>query len=282
MVAPISLEEKDQANQHLDRSISFAMCGKLDQAIDEAQKAIKIDPDFAQAYNKLGDYLIKKGKVNEAIAAYRKSIEANPEHQNSHFDLGCSLAMIGEYDLALDSLNKAYELKPSQSEIHSHVGRIHLMKGETSEAIDCLNQALEADPEDIMACFTLACAYKIKGMEDNANAMFNKVINRYSELIEVKTRFAEGHYYIGRSYFLMGDVTKAIEYLQLAVEYDTEEIDYHYSFGMLYSDADAFCSLAEAQFELGKHDEARTNIKRALELEPNNKRFINLKSSMGI
>jgi tetratricopeptide (TPR) repeat protein len=62
MVAPISFEEKDLANQHLDRSISFAMCGKLDQAMDEAKKAIEIYPEFAQAHNKLGDYLIKKAR----------------------------------------------------------------------------------------------------------------------------------------------------------------------------------------------------------------------------
>jgi superkiller protein 3 len=282
MVAPISFEEKDLANQHLDRSISFAMCGKLDQAIDEARKAVKLDPEFAQAYNKLGDYLIKKGQVNEAVAAYRKSIDLNPEHQNSHFDLGCSLAMLGEYDAALDSLNHAFELKPSHSEIHCHIGRIHLMKGEISEAIDRLNQALAANPDDIMACFTLACAYNHKGMHDDAEKLFKKVISRYMELVKVKTGFAEGHYYMGRSYFLLGDKEKAVENLLKAVEYDTEAIDYHYSFGMLYSDADAFCSLAEAQYDLGQYDEARSNLKRAIELEPNNKRFNDLKSSIGI
>lgn len=282
MVAPISLEEKDLANQHLDRSISFAMCGKLDQAIEEAQKAVKIDPEFAQAYNKLGDYLVKKGRVKEAVVAYRRSIDLNPEHQNSHFDLGCSLAMLGDYSNALCSLNRAFELKPSHSEIHGHIGRIHLMKGEIKEAIDSLNQALAANPDDIMASFTLACAYNIKGMQNDADKMFKKVISRYSELVSVKTRFAEGHYYIGRSYFLMGDNDKAIENLLKAVEFDTEAIDYHYSFGMLYSDADALCSLAEAQHSAGQYEEARKNLQLALKLEPENRRFLDLKSSIGI
>lgn len=282
MVAPISIEDKDQANQHLDRSISFSMCGKLDQAIEEARKAVKLDPEFAQAYNKLGDYLIKKGLVKEAVDVYRKSIELKPDHQNSHFDLGCSLALVGRYDEALDSLNQAFDLKPSHTEIHGHIGRIYLMKGETDEAIDRLNQALAANPDDIMACYTLGMAYHIKGMLNEADKMLKKVIARYTELVSVKTRFAEGHYYIGKAHFLMGNKDKALEHLLKAVEFDTEEIDYHYSFGMLYSDADAFCSLAEAQHALEQFDAARENMKKAIELEPDNKRFRDIKSSLGI
>ncbi len=282
MVAPISFEEKDLANQHLDRSISFAMCGKLDQAIEAAQKAVEIFPEFAQAHNKLGDYLIKQGKVKEAIMAYRRSIEHNPEHQNSHFDLGCSLALLGEYDEALASLDKALELKPSHSEIHAHIGRIFLMQGKIDESIESINNALVARPDDLMSCYTLGCAYHQKGMQNEADKMFKKVINRYSDLIQVKTQFAEGYFYIGKCNFFMEELDKAVENLQKAVDFDTEEVDYHYSFGMLYSDAEAFCALAEAQHAAGLHDAARDNLKKALELEPGNQRFFQLKSSLGI
>lgn len=282
MVAPISIEEKDLANQHLDRSISFAMTGKLDKAIEEAKKAIKIDPEFSQAFNKLGDYLIRKGKVRDAVAAYRDAISIDPGSQNSHFDLGCSLALLGEYNVALEELKIAYRLNPSHSEIHGHVGRIHLAKGAVEDAISSLNIAVQANPEDVMSTFTLACALQIKGEMAEAERLFNLVINRYAELIKVKTRFAEGHYYIGRSYFLMGNTAKAIEHLEKAVEYDTEAVDHHYSFGMLYSDADAFCALAEALFDNGQKEDARQNLKKALALEPQNKRFLKIKNELGI
>jgi tetratricopeptide (TPR) repeat protein len=156
------------------------------------------------------------------------------------------------------------------------------MKGEVARAIDSLNQAFAANQDDIMACFTLGCAYNISGNTEEACRMFNRVISRYSQLTSVKPRFAEGHYYMGRSYYLMGNLQKAREHLLQAVEFDTEEVDFHYSFGMLYSDADAFGSLAEVQHDLGQHEEARNSLKKALALEPANKRFLELKSSIGI
>ncbi|MDD3147727.1 MAG: tetratricopeptide repeat protein [Candidatus Riflebacteria bacterium] len=281
MVALISIEEKDLANQHLDRSISLAMTGKYGQAIEEARKAIEIDPDFSQAYNKVGDYNLKLGKIDEATEAYRKAIAIDPASQNSHFDLGCSLALKGDYDEAMAELKSALALDPSKTEIYGHIGRIFLAMGQVDDAVANLRTALADHPEEVMTVFTLACALQIKGEHEQANRLFLQVINRYTELTRVKSRFAEGHYYIGRSLFLMGQSAKAVEHLEKAVEFDTEAIDHHYSFGMLYSDADAFCSLAEAQYDCGRHEEARQNINKALTLEPTNKRFEKIRNDLG-
>lgn len=136
MVAPISIEEKDLANQHLERSISLAMTGKYDQAIEEARKAVRIDADFFQAYNKLGDYYLKKRpgqRGNRRIpTGYH---QANRKIRNSHFDLGRSLALIGDYENALTELNHAYQLKSSHTEILGHIGRVYLAIGSVEDAI---------------------------------------------------------------------------------------------------------------------------------------------------
>ncbi len=282
MVAPISIEDRDRANQHLDRSISFSMCGKMEQAIDEIKKAISIDPEFAQAHNKLGDYYMKKGMVKEAAAAYTHSLELDPNNQNTNFDLGCSLAHLGRHEEALEYLRKALDLKPTHTEIYGHIGRIMMMRGDLENAVSNLENAVAADADDIMASFTLACAYQMLGNSDKSTRLFNKVIDRYKELVAIKKRFAEGHYYIGRSYFFMGNLAEAVKYLEKAVEYDTEDVDYHYSFGMLYSDADAFCSLAEVQHALGKYSEARENLEKAIKLNPNNPHFSKVKSQLGV
>lgn len=225
---------------------------------------------------------MKKGMVKEAAAAYTRSLELDPVNQNSNFDLGCSLAHLGRHEQALDYLRKALVLKPTHTEIYGHIGRILMMRGNLEEAISNLEKALSANPDDIMASFTLACAYQMHGNSDKSTRLFNRVIDRYKELVSIKSRFAEGNYYIGRSYFFMGNPTEALKYLEKAVEYDTEDVDYHYSFGMLYSDADAFCSLAEAQHALGKFSEARENLEKAIKLNPNNPHFSKVKSQLGL
>jgi tetratricopeptide (TPR) repeat protein len=282
MVAPISVEERDLANQHLDRSISFAMCGKIDQAITEAKKAVEIDPDFSQAYNKLGDYYLKKGQVNEAIDVYRKSIVLNPDNENSHFDLGRSLAMVGKYDEALECLNKALDLNPDHGETYCHTGLVYIELGDPERAITNLETALQHDRENVMANYLLAIAKQKVGKENEAYTVFKNVIDRYTTLTKVKGNFAEGYYYIGKSHFYMGELNKALENLKKAVEFDTEAVDYHYSFGMLYSDADAFFALAEVLYALDDNTEAIANLKNALNLDPQNKKYQELKSKLGL
>jgi len=48
--------------------------GELDAAIDSYKQAIKIKPDYADAYNNMGNVLKEKGDVDAAIESYKKAI----------------------------------------------------------------------------------------------------------------------------------------------------------------------------------------------------------------
>ena len=69
--------------------------------------------------------------------------------------------------------------------------------------------------------------------------------------------------------------------IELAIEFDTDAIQNHYSFDMFYTDAEAFATLAEIQNKLGKRDSAKENILKAVSLEPNNKKLLDLKTKLG-
>ncbi len=276
----ITIEQRDEANQYLDRSISLAFTGKYDMAIEAVKKALELDPEFAQAYNKLGDYYIKKGMVAEAAEVYRKSLEYDEGNQNTHFDYGCTLALQGRHSEAIEWLRKALTMKPDHYEIYGHMATIHFENGDFDAAIDAAKAALSADAENVMALFVLGRAYLSQGHENNAFDNFRKVIDKYASMVRIKERFAEGHYYIGRSHYFMERYNLAVEHLEKAVEYDTEDVDYHYSFGMLYSDADAFCALAEALLAMEANEKALENIEKALELSPDNQRYLKVKNSI--
>lgn len=278
MVSNISIEERDMANQHFDRGLSFGMRGKISEAITEMEKAIGLDPEFAEAFNKLGDYYMKKGQVQRALDMFKRSIDLKPEVENTHYDLGCAYAHLGQYSEGLSELQKALRMDPKHFEIYGRIGHIYLQMAMYNEAIENLKIALNKDKDDLMARFTLGVALVKVDRAEEARQHFTKVIERYSTLVKVKDRFAEGEYYLGRSNFYLQQYDKAVGHLRKAVEFDTEEVDYHFSFGMLYSDADAFCALAEALAAQGNHSEARDALKRALELEPHNERFLQLQT----
>ncbi len=49
--------------------------GKLEEAVASYRKALVIKPDFAEAYNNLGNALSDLGKLEEAVATYRKALD---------------------------------------------------------------------------------------------------------------------------------------------------------------------------------------------------------------
>ena len=179
MAPNLTIEERDEANQHLDRSISFAFTGKYDLAIEAVKKAIQIDPEFAQAYNKLGDYYVRKGMNKEAASAYRTSLELDDNNENSHFDYGCTLASLGDYDLAMHELEKALQMKPDHYEIYSHIARISYERGMHSEAIENAKKFV-CKRKRCYGKVYLACAYLAQGYTNNAYENFSRVVERYS------------------------------------------------------------------------------------------------------
>ncbi len=269
-----------EAEQHMERALSLSFQGKNTEAIEAIDKALECDPKFAEAYNKKGDFLFKLGRIKEALDCYLKSKDNNPNIQNNYYDLGRTYLMLGEYDNSLENFNIANKMKP-QTDIHAFLGKIFFEQGNYDDALKSFEVVLQEDEFQTMSVYYSAIILLQKGEITRANNYFNKIIEKYARLVRSRPNFAEGYYYIGKAYFYMEDYEKAEENLILANKYDTEEISNHYSFDMFYSDAEAFAALAEAQSKLGKTDEAKQNILKALALEPNNKKLLDLKAKLG-
>ena len=57
-------------------------------ALDFINKAIKINPNFAEAYNEQGNALNELKKLEEAIVSYNNAININPEYTDAHYNKG--------------------------------------------------------------------------------------------------------------------------------------------------------------------------------------------------
>lgn len=268
------------AEQYMEACLTLGLQGKNAEALKAIDKAIECDPNFAEAYNKKGDVLFKLGRIKEALDCYLKSHELNPNIQNNYFDLGRSYLMLGDYDNAMTNFTTAYQMK-KQYEIHAFIGKIYYEQNDLKNAADSFKNVLAENDHQTMACFYMGMIELQKGNTDQARGQFNKVIEKYARLIRTKPNMAEAYFYLGRCYFFNGEYDKAIENLKLAIQYDTDEIDNHYSFDMFYSDAEAFAALAEAQVKAGAISEAKENILKAVSLEPNNKKLVDLKTKLG-
>ena len=69
---------KGTAEWHAKQAYELNNEGRYDEAIEECNKAIQLDPSRAVAYNNRGQAYTEKGKYDLAIADCNKAIELDP------------------------------------------------------------------------------------------------------------------------------------------------------------------------------------------------------------
>jgi tetratricopeptide (TPR) repeat protein len=121
--------------------------GKLDDAIEEYQKAIAINPAYDLAHYNLGDAFVMKGSLEEAIAQYRQAIEINPTYEDAHYNLGNALAMRGDLDQAIVQYRLALKSGPNSAATHNNLGKALALKGDGAGALAEYQKAVAIQPD---------------------------------------------------------------------------------------------------------------------------------------
>ena len=85
-----SIEAYPTADAHTFLGWTYSWMGRIDEAIAECHKAIKVDPTFGNPYNDIGSYLMMKGQIDEAIPWLERALHA-PRYESycyPHMNLG--------------------------------------------------------------------------------------------------------------------------------------------------------------------------------------------------
>jgi protein O-mannosyl-transferase len=122
--------------------------GLEEGAIAQYQKALQINPHYAEAHNNLAVALLQKGQVDEAIAQFRGTLEINPNYDLAHYNLGLALVRKGQVDEAIAEFQKALEVNPDSAEAHNNLGIELFQKGRIDEAILQFQESLRLKPDD--------------------------------------------------------------------------------------------------------------------------------------
>ena len=111
--------------------------GKYDQAINDYEKIIEADPNFAPAYNALGLALKVKGaQTDEVVYYFKKSLEIDPKFVASYDNLGKLYYSEGNMDEAEAYFKKGLDLDPGNESILLSMGWVNLLgRGDADKAM---------------------------------------------------------------------------------------------------------------------------------------------------
>jgi len=97
---------------HYNLGITLQQIGRFVDSEASFTKAIAFKPDFIEAYTNLGTTLQKLKKLEEAEASFKRAIALKPDLSNAHYLLGSVLTELARLEEAEASYNRALELKP--------------------------------------------------------------------------------------------------------------------------------------------------------------------------
>jgi tetratricopeptide (TPR) repeat protein len=131
------------------------------------ERAIKVDPDYADAHNNLGTIYYQNQQLKQAIREYQKAIALNPAQATYHSNLGTAYLERREFDKAAAEYARALQLDPDIFEPHPGTGisarfdptdraRFHYViaktfakEGNTDRCLLYLTKAMEFGYKDI-------------------------------------------------------------------------------------------------------------------------------------
>ena len=104
--------------------------GKFVEAAEAFKKAILFKPDYAEAYNNMGNAFIEQGKFGEAIEVFKKALSINPAYAESYTiiwvffkDQGSTMGPLKAWG------DKAISIRPNYAEAYYNLQSISSCQG---------------------------------------------------------------------------------------------------------------------------------------------------------
>ncbi|MHC4737781.1 MAG: tetratricopeptide repeat protein [Planctomycetota bacterium] len=183
---------------------AFFKAGDKDNAIQEYQKALELNPKNAEAHLKLGFLFYNVKQMHkEGMEHYDKAFQLNPNDPRILHDLGMVLLHQKKLDEAIKYLSEALRRMPngldmqySAVNMHYNLGRALLFKANSKEAMVHLSKTVSLAPNHAQAHYWLALA-----LADQRK--FEQTLEHYSKAIQLNPGVdtsATLNYLLGKHY----------------------------------------------------------------------------------
>ena len=149
-----------------------------DPAIADYNEAIRINPQFALAYNNRGLAYFSKGFLDAAIADYTAAIMAYPQSFGAYFNRGNVFLSQGNSAAAMYDYNMALSINPQFAEAYCNRGWVFYNIGNFNAAITDYNMAISLSPH-------YALSYKNRGILQNQTGNFAWAVNDYQTYLNL-------------------------------------------------------------------------------------------------
>jgi tetratricopeptide (TPR) repeat protein len=244
----------DNGRAHTDLGSAIKdIPGRLDEAVDQFEQALRLNPGDVSAHNDLGLCLAQLGLSDGAIVQFNEALRLNPRLAEAHNNLGtCLIRIPGRLQEAIGQFSEAAALSPGYAEARINLGNALLADGRVSECVAQYEDALRINPGYAEGHNDLGNALmRLPGRMDDA-------VSEYEQALRLRPDYAEAHNNLGNALNASGRAAEAVAHYEQALRLKPDVAGFH-------------LNLAVTLLKLpGRIDEAVVQLREVLRLDPGN------------
>jgi len=238
----------DNPNARNNLGLALFHAGRVREAIEQYQTALRLQPSYPGALNNLGNALDQSGRTTDAIAMYEAALKLEPRYAAAHYNVAKALDRVGRTPEALPQFEESLRIEPGFAQGRVDYGGALSRSGRSAEAVEQFEAALRARPGFAEAHDGLGTALAQAGKVAEA-------IEEYQTALRLEPDLAEAADHLGVLLCGAGRGADGIGQLEAAVRMRPDFARAHFDLG-------------NALVQAGRIPEAISSYEEALGIDP--------------
>lgn len=166
------------------KGVDLQQRGLFDHAIEEYEKALKLEPDNIDVLVNLGAACLQKGMSDRAVKILTSVLARDPVNSLVLYNLGKAYLYREEYETALITFQRALEILPGDNDIKKLISKCLRLMGRYRDSVEIMLGLIEVISTDALALLELAGDLKMLERFDEALDVFRRASSVACDSIE--------------------------------------------------------------------------------------------------
>jgi len=199
------------------------------------QRAVEIDPYYAQAWALLGiaqsnlRYVYGRD-VDDGFAAGHTALAIDPTIAEAHLPMVKRLQEKQHHDAAATAMEAAIRLGPDSWEVNKEAGLFYLFRGDIAAATRHYERAAELMESDFHVWVMLATCYRALGNVNKLREAAQMMVSESQKVVQQDPSNGAALGILAGGYAILGDEERTREWITRALLIDPDNLNMRYNF----------------------------------------------------
>jgi len=181
----------------------LALDGRLEEALERYDEALRLKPDHEQARNNAGVALSLLGRHEQALERFREAIQLRPGYADAHYNMANTLVALGDLHAADERFREAIRLRPANPSALNNYGGLLVRQGRIDEAMEMFAAVIRLEPGHAPALLNNGILLARQGRYDDA-------ISHYRQALRLSPDSADAHFDLAQALARTGAAEEAL------------------------------------------------------------------------